>query len=56
MNAMAEDPETLKLAEEGIRHSVIYEALRLKILAVTDHLTRQIPVIMAGTPTMAGAC
>jgi hypothetical protein len=43
MNAMAEDPETLKLAEEGIRNSAIYEALRAKILAVTDHMTRQIP-------------
>jgi hypothetical protein len=43
MNAMAEDPETLKLALEGIRHSAIYEALRAKILAVTDHMTRQIP-------------
>jgi hypothetical protein len=43
MNAMAENPETLKLAEEGIKQSAIYEALRLKILAVTDHSTRQVP-------------
>jgi hypothetical protein len=33
MDAMAEDPETLKLAVEGIRYSAIYEALRAKILA-----------------------
>jgi hypothetical protein len=39
---MADDPETLKLAEEGIRQSTIYEALRVKILAVTDHSTRQV--------------